>query len=70
MCEWSQEIVVCSRLARQGELLVSHHFRLGLIGLVDTQGQAICVAQGTELAFEADDRHKSLPISGRDARIC
>jgi len=23
-----------------------------------------------ELAFEADDRHKSLPISGRDARIC
>ena len=52
MCDYSQ-ITLCSRPAKQGEPLVTHHFGMGVIGLVspDDLGVAVCVAAGCELEF-------------------
>jgi hypothetical protein len=52
MCEFS-EITLCSRPARQGETLVTHHFGMGVIGLAsaDDLKVAVCVPAGCELEF-------------------
>jgi len=54
LCQFSQEVAVCSRPAKQGEALVTHHFGMGLIGLAspDDPSVAACVPVDCELRFE------------------
>jgi hypothetical protein len=69
MCQWSEEIELQTRPARE-EALVTTHFGLGLIGLADEEGNAVCVAPGTELAFDGDLEWASgTKVYGRGYRL-